>query len=80
MSAAASPGGAVAPRPLTGLAFGDDLPGMSAADLAAALDDAQVLGDWVRLDVSWSDVQHDGPRSGTGAGSTACSRPPGRGA
>ena len=59
---AAAPRGEIGPRLSMGLAFGDDLPGMSAADLAAALDDAQALGGWVRLDVSWSDVQHDGPQ------------------
>lgn len=47
--------------PAIGLAYGDELPGMDAAGLASALDDAVTVGGTVRLDVSWADVQHDGP-------------------
>ncbi len=47
--------------PAIGLAYGDELPGMDAAGLATALDDAVTVGGTVRLDVSWADVQHDGP-------------------
>lgn len=44
-----------------GLAYGDELPGMPPEVLAEELDDAVAVGGTVRLDVSWADVQHDGP-------------------
>lgn len=46
-----------------GLSYGDELTWMESADLADALDDAAALGGWVRLDVSWANVQPDGPDS-----------------
>ena len=51
----------VAPGLVIGLAYGDELPGMDEEMLASALDDAASMGATVRLDVSWADVQHDGP-------------------
>ncbi|TWF82556.1 cellulase (glycosyl hydrolase family 5) [Kitasatospora viridis] len=51
-------------RPVTGIAYGDRLVWMSDADLAAALDTAvQVGATLVRADLSWDDIQHDGPGS-----------------
>ncbi|MBJ7456582.1 MAG: hypothetical protein JHC74_11035, partial [Thermoleophilia bacterium] len=44
-----------------GLSYGDELTWMEPADLAGALDDAAALGGWVRLDVSWANVQPEGP-------------------
>jgi len=46
-----------------GLSYGDRLVWMSDAQLAAALDDAVILGTRVvRADLSWDNIQHDGPR------------------
>ena len=43
-----------------GFSIGDDLPAMTDAQIAKILDDFVYLGiGWVRLDFSWSDVQHD---------------------
>ena len=45
-----------------GIAYGDRLVWMSDEDLAAALDDAVTVGArWVRADLSWQDIQPDGP-------------------
>ncbi|MEU6141925.1 cellulase family glycosylhydrolase [Streptomyces sp. NPDC047081] len=45
-----------------GIAYGDRLVWMSDRDLAASLDDAVAVGArWVRADLSWQDVQPDGP-------------------
>ncbi|MCI3270488.1 cellulase family glycosylhydrolase [Streptomyces cylindrosporus] len=45
-----------------GIAYGDRLVWMSDRDLAASLDDAVAVGArWVRADLSWQDVQADGP-------------------
>lgn len=47
-----------------GISFGDTLVWMSSAQLASALDDVVTVGaTWVRLDLSWEDVQPDGPAS-----------------
>lgn len=49
-------------RPVTGIAYGDRLVWMSDADLAASLDTAvQVGATLVRADLSWDDIQHNGP-------------------
>ena len=43
-----------------GISMGDDLPGMSDAKLTSTLDDFKALGiGWVRLDLAWTDIQHD---------------------
>ncbi|MFI6939235.1 cellulase family glycosylhydrolase [Streptomyces sp. NPDC050418] len=45
-----------------GLAYSDTLPWMSDVDLAQALDDAADLGvGWIRADLSWTNIQPDGP-------------------
>jgi hypothetical protein len=45
-----------------GISYGNVLPDMSPEALAAALDDAVGVGaQWVRLDLSWNDVQPDSP-------------------
>ena len=45
-----------------GLAYGDTLPFLSDQDLASALDDAVKLGTkWIRVDLSWEDIQPDSP-------------------
>ncbi|MCL8012090.1 cellulase family glycosylhydrolase [Streptomyces sp. AS02] len=45
-----------------GIAYGDRLVRMSDHDLGAALDDAVRVGArWVRTDLSWQDIQPDGP-------------------
>jgi hypothetical protein len=50
--------------PQFGIAYGDVLPWMTPARLAAALHDAVAVGaTWVRLDFSWADVQPNGPTS-----------------
>ncbi len=46
----------------TGIAYGDTLVWMSDERLGQALDDAADLGaGWVRADLSWDDIQNDGP-------------------
>lgn len=46
----------------TGLSYGDTLVWMSDEQLGQALDDAVDLGaGWVRADLSWDDIQGDGP-------------------
>ncbi|WP_370149465.1 cellulase family glycosylhydrolase [Streptacidiphilus sp. EB129] len=43
-----------------GIAYGDTLVWMSDKDLAAGLDDAVTLGaHWIRVDLSWEDIQPD---------------------
>lgn len=51
------------PRALnTGISYGDTLVWMSDERLGQALDDAADLGaKWVRADLSWADIQSDGP-------------------
>jgi hypothetical protein len=45
-----------------GLAYGDNLPGLSDAELARTLDDAVALGaGWIRTDLSWADIQSTSP-------------------
>jgi hypothetical protein len=45
-----------------GLSYGDTLVWMSDARLSAALDDAVALGaGWIRADLSWQNIQDDGP-------------------
>ena len=45
-----------------GIAYGDSLTWMTRAGVGAALDDAVALhARWVRADLSWADVQPDGP-------------------
>ncbi|MBF9068289.1 cellulase family glycosylhydrolase [Streptacidiphilus fuscans] len=45
-----------------GVAYGDTLPFLSDQALASALDDAVALGaKWVRVDLSWEDIQPDSP-------------------
>ncbi|WP_203815501.1 cellulase family glycosylhydrolase [Paractinoplanes ferrugineus] len=45
-----------------GVSYGDRLVWMSDAELAAALDDAVTLGTgWIRADLSWNNIQHEGP-------------------
>jgi polysaccharide biosynthesis protein PslG len=47
-----------APSGRVGIAYGDTLPFLSDADLAATLDDAVALGvKWIRLDLSWANIQ-----------------------
>lgn len=55
--------GAPAPPGLRlGISYGNTLVRMPDGELAAALDDARTLGaDWVRTDLSWQDIQDDGP-------------------
>jgi len=46
-----------------GMSYGDRLMWMSDAQLAAALDDAVTLGaHWVRADLSWANIQPEGPQ------------------
>ncbi|WP_436525465.1 cellulase family glycosylhydrolase [Actinoplanes sp. HUAS TT8] len=46
----------------TGIAYGDTLVWMSDEQLNQALDDAADLGaTWIRADLSWDDIQGDGP-------------------
>ena len=55
---------AKAPKPPTkyGVSYGERLSRMSPADLEATLDDAVMLGvKWIRMDISWTSVQPDGP-------------------
>ncbi len=52
------------PTKTYGVAWGDELVWMTPDRLTAALDDAKNLGATsVRLDVSWADVQWDGPNT-----------------
>jgi hypothetical protein len=45
-----------------GIAYGDTLVWMSDERLARALDDAVDVGaGWIRADLSWDDLEHDGP-------------------
>lgn len=45
-----------------GLSYGDTLVWMSDGDLAAALDDARAVhAGWIRADLSWDNIQNDGP-------------------
>ncbi len=52
-----------------GVSYGERLSRMSQADLDAALDDAVQLGvGWIRMDLSWTTVQPDGPSTYRWAG------------
>jgi hypothetical protein len=47
-----------------GISYGDTLAGVSPAQLARTLDDAVTLGvGWIRVDLSWADVQGSDPSS-----------------
>ncbi|MCW3036522.1 MAG: glycoside hydrolase family 5 [Actinobacteria bacterium] len=47
-----------------GISYGDTLAGLSPAQLARTLDDAVTLGvGWIRVDLSWADVQGRSPSS-----------------
>jgi hypothetical protein len=62
-ASASSTGGAGTRQPLAvGIAYADTLPFLSDQDLASALDDAVTVGaKWVRVDLSWEDIQPDSP-------------------
>ena len=48
--------------PQYGIAYGDVLPWMAPSRLTSALRDALAVGaTWVRIDLSWADVQPEGP-------------------
>jgi hypothetical protein len=61
--ASASPSAAAQRAPLRiGLSYADTLTWMSDQELAKGLNDAVTLGaSWIRVDLSWNDIQPDGP-------------------
>jgi hypothetical protein len=64
LSLSSSEPAAAAERPIlrSGVSYGDTLVWMSDARLGAALDDAVATGaKWVRADLSWQNIQYDGP-------------------
>lgn len=64
-TAVPAPGQTASPAPMrSGVAFGDELVWKSDAQLAESLDSATALGvNWIRVDLSWADIQYDGPTS-----------------
>lgn len=45
-----------------GISTGNELPGLSPSELTHRLDTMKSLGiGWIRLDIDWDDIQHDGP-------------------